>query len=163
MFGLDFKTIEEIKKAFPDELSCIEHLEKLRWSGLVISPFDPNSKVYFCKQKRYRCSNTGKYFNVKTNTIFYNSKIELQKWFIAIWLITNDNEIISSVALSEELEITQKSAWLMIKHIQNYFEIEKKYKPKKQLNRKKKKISEIEVVVEKDKLQLLEWLQLLKK
>lgn len=158
MFGDDFKTIDEIKKAFPDEQSCIEHLEKLRWNGLVISPFDPNSKVYCCKLKRYRCSTTGKYFNVKTNTVFYNSKIELQKWFIAIWLITSDNKIISSVELSEALKITQKSAWLMMQQIHKYFEVDKKH-----LRRKKKNLNEIEVVVEKDKLQLVEWLRLLKK
>jgi 16S rRNA C1402 (ribose-2'-O) methylase RsmI len=163
MFGEDFKTIDEIKKAFPNEQSCIELLEKIRWNGLVISPFDPKSRVYCCKQNRYRCSNTGKYFNVKTSTVFYNSKIELQKWFIAIWLVSSENKIITSVELSKELKITQKSAWLMIKHIQNYFELEEKYVSKKQKNHKNKRINEIEVVIEKDKLQLIEWLKLLKK
>jgi transposase-like protein len=163
MLGEDFKSILELKKAFPDEQSCIEHLEKIRWNGLVISPFDPNSKVYHCKQNRYRCRNTKKYFNVKTNTLFYNSKIELQKWFIAIWIITSKNELISSVALSETLEITQKSAWLMIKDIQHHFGVTKNVERKKLLKQKKKNVEEIEVVVEKDRLQLVEWLKQLKK
>jgi transposase-like protein len=163
MLSEDFKSISELKEAFPDEQSCIEHLERLRWNGLIVSPFDPNSKVYHCKQNRYRCRNSRKYFNVKTNTLFYNSKIELQKWFVAIWLITHENRTISSIELSETLEITQKSAWFMIKHIRHYFEFEKKSGEKKKLKEKKKKIDEIEVVIEKDRLQLVEWLKQLKK
>ncbi len=139
MLSEDFKSISELKEAFPDEQSCIEHLEKLRWNGLVISPFDPNSKVYHCKQNRYRCRNSKKYFNVKTNTLFYNSKIELQKWFVAIWLITHENRAISSIELSETLEITQKSAWFMIKHIRHYFDLRKKFGRKEKTQREKEK------------------------
>ena len=54
MLSEDFKSISELKEAFPDEQSCIEHLERLRWNGLIVSPFDPNSKVYHCKQNRSR-------------------------------------------------------------------------------------------------------------
>ena len=66
MINRDFNSILELMQAFPDEQSCIDHLEALRWNGYVISPFDPLSKVYKCKNNRYRCANTGKYFNVKT-------------------------------------------------------------------------------------------------
>ena len=42
----EFKSILDLIKAFPTEQSCIEHLEGLRWEGVVVSPFDENSKVY---------------------------------------------------------------------------------------------------------------------
>ena len=167
MIAVDFTSIKELKTTFPDELSCLLHLEKLRWNGHIISPFDPASKVYTCSEHRYRCRNTGKYFNVKTNSIFYNSRIELQKWFIAIWLVTSRENTISSTALSQELKITQKSAWLMLKNIKTHFNIgvvvkNKKQKPKK--NRPtENNIKEIEVIIETDKLQMSEWLKLLKK
>jgi transposase-like protein len=67
----------------------IEYLEQMRWGGIVESPFDSESKVYKCSKNRYKCKNTGKYFNVKTGSMFENSKISLQKWFLAIWLITS--------------------------------------------------------------------------
>ena len=51
----------------------------------------------------------------------------------------------------------------MIKHIRHYFDLEKKSGEKKKLKERKKKIDEIEVVVEKDRLQLVEWLKQLKK
>ena len=36
----DFKNIFDLIKAFPTEQDCINHLERLRWNGNVISPFD---------------------------------------------------------------------------------------------------------------------------
>lgn len=121
MINQDFNSILELLKAFPDEQTCIDHLEQLRWNGNVVSPFDPTSKVYNCKGNKYKCKNTGKYFNVKTNTIFDNTKMELQKWFLAIWLVTSHKKGISSLQLGRDLNITQKSAWFMLSRIRRCF------------------------------------------
>lgn len=120
----DFNSLIDLFAAFPDEQSCINHLEHLRWNGVVISPFDPTSKVYECKDNKYRCKNTGKYFNVKTNTLFDSSKIELRKWFAAIWLVTSHKKGISSLQLSRDIDVTQKTAWFMLQRIRNCFGIE---------------------------------------
>lgn len=124
MITENFKSILDLFKAFPTEQSCIEHLEKLRWDGFVVSPFDSTSKVYKCKDNRYRCKNTGKYFNVKTNTLFDNTKIELRKWFAAIWLVTSHKKGVSSLQLSRDIDVTQKTAWFMLQRIRNCFGIE---------------------------------------
>ena len=121
MINQDFKSILELLKAFPDEQSCIDHLEAIRWNGNVVSPFDATSKVYDCKGNKYKCKNTGKYFNVKTNTIFDNTKLPLQKWFLAIWLVTGHKKGISSLQLGRDLDITQKSAWFMLGRIRQCF------------------------------------------
>lgn len=124
MITENFNSILDLFKAFPTEQSCIDHLEKLRWNGFVISPFDSTSKVYKCKNNRYRCKNTGKYFNVKTNTLFDNTKIKLRKWFAAIWLVTSHKKGISSLQLSRDIDVTQKTAWFMLQRIRNCFGIE---------------------------------------
>lgn len=121
MINKDFKSILELIQAFPNEQACIDHLEALRWNGNVISPFDAKSKVYKCKDNKYRCKNTGKYFNVKTNTLFDNTKIELQKWFLAIWLVTCHKKGISSLQLARDIHVTQKTAWFMLQRIRNCF------------------------------------------
>lgn len=74
MINKEFNSIIELLEAFPNEQSCVNHLEQLRWEDNTISPFDEYSKVYKCKNNKYRCKNTGKYFNVKTNTLFDNTK-----------------------------------------------------------------------------------------
>lgn len=123
MTNTDFKSILDLIKTSPDEQSCIDHLEKLRWNGNVISPFEETSKVYKCKGNKYRCKNTSKYFNVKTNTIFDNTKLGLQKWFLAIYIVTSHKKSISSLQLSRDLDITQKSAWFMLQRIRQCFGI----------------------------------------
>lgn len=121
MINQDFNSILELIQTFPDQQSCIDHLEALRWNGNVVSPFDVDSKVYNCKGNKYKCKNTGKYFNVKTDTIFDNTKIELQKWFLGIWLVTAHKKGISSLQLGRDLNITQKSAWFMLSRIRQCF------------------------------------------
>jgi len=166
MINVDFHSKDDIIKTFPDETTCMQHLEQLRWNGFVSSPFDPISVVYSCSNNRFRCKNTGKYFNAKTGTLFHNSKIELQKWFIAIWIVSRRTRGITSVELAEELQVTQKSAWFMLQRIKKGLNPESlKKKPK---NRPKKKmeaadISKITVVADADRLQMHQWLELLKK
>lgn len=117
----EFKTIIELLQAFPDELSCIKHLEKLRWDGLVISPFDETSKVYKCKGNKYKCKNTGKYFNVRTGTIFEDTKVPLQKWFMALYIFSSHKKGISSHQLAKDIGITQKSAWFLLHRLRYAF------------------------------------------
>lgn len=124
MFNKEIKSVLDLIKAFPTEQSCIDHLEIIRWNGNVVSPFDATSKVYNCKGNKYMCKNTQKYFNVKTNTIFDNTKLELQKWFLAIWIVTSHKKGISSLQLGRDLDITQKSAWFMLQRIRKCFGIE---------------------------------------
>lgn len=123
MINKEFRSITELIDTFPDEQSCISHLEELRWSGNIVSPYDPISKVYHCKGNKYKCKSTGRYFNVRTGTLFDNSKVKLQKWFIAIYLITNHSKDTSSVQLSKDIDTTQKTAWQMLQRIRNYIDI----------------------------------------
>lgn len=124
MVNTNFKSVIDLLNAFPDEQSCIDHLEMIRWDGNVISPFNPESKVYKCANNKYRCKNTGKYFNVKTNTLFDSSKIDLRTWFLAIYLITNHKKGISSLQLGRDLNVTQKTAWFMLHRIRKCFGID---------------------------------------
>lgn len=117
----EFNSLLELITVFPDEQTCIEYLEYVRWEGNVISPYDPSSKVYKCKGNNYKCKNTGQYFNVKTGTMFHRSSIPLQKWFVAIWLVTSHKKGISSVQLGKDISVTQKTAWFMLQRIREAF------------------------------------------
>lgn len=124
MIDKDFESLFELQEAFPDEQSCIDYLEWIRWMGNVISPFDPTSTVYKCKNNQYRCKNTGLYFNVRTKTMYENSKIPLRKWFMAVWLITCDKKGVSSTELGRKIKVTQKTAWLMSMKIRKCFKMD---------------------------------------
>ena len=121
MVNKDFKSVLELLEAFPTEQDCINHLELLRWNGNIISPFDKSSKVYKCKGNKYRCKETGKYFNVRTATLFDNTKVPLKKWFLAIYIVTSHKKGISSLQLGKDIDVTQKTAWFMLQRIRNCF------------------------------------------
>jgi hypothetical protein len=116
-----FKSILDLLKAFPTEQACIDHLAQLRWNGNVISPFDKDSTVYTCKGNKYKCKSTGKYFNVRTATIFEDTKMPLQKWFMALYIFSSHKKGISSHQLSRDLDITQKSAWFLLHRLRYAF------------------------------------------
>jgi transposase-like protein len=118
----EFKSILDLIKAFPDEATCIKHLENLRWNGTPVSPFDAESQVYVCANNRYKCKNTGKYFNVKLGTIFEDTKIPLQKWFLALYIFSSHKKGISSHQLAKDIDVTQKSAWFMLHRLRYAFD-----------------------------------------
>jgi transposase-like protein len=124
MINTNIKSVLELLQTFSTEQICIEHLEQMRWGGIVVSPFDSLSRVYKCSNNKYRCKNTGKYFNVKTGSMFENTKISLKKWFLAIWLVTAHKKGISSIQLAKDINVTQKTAWFMLQRIRACFCIE---------------------------------------
>ncbi|SDS84178.1 ISXO2-like transposase domain-containing protein [Mucilaginibacter mallensis] len=117
----DFKSILDLIKTFPSEQECITRMEQIRWNGNVISPFDPESKIYKCAGNKYKCKNTGKYFNVKTNTIFDNTKIPLVKWFMALYVFSSHKKGISSHQLAKDIDVTQKTAWFILHRLRYAF------------------------------------------
>lgn len=65
-----------------------------------------------CKAKECR-----KQFSVKVGTIFEDSPLGLDKWFVAVWCIANAKNGISSCELARALEVTQKTAWFMLHRV----------------------------------------------
>ncbi len=110
-----FNTLIEVMKYFSDEKICLQHLKEMRWKDGIYCPHCGYEKIYsFSDDKRYKCSLCRKQFTAKVGSIFDNSKIPLQKWFVAIYLITSHKKGISSLQLGRDLGITQKSAWFIL-------------------------------------------------
>ena len=66
------------------------------------------------KIKGHRCKRCDKSFTVRNGTIFENSRLPLRTWIYAIYLLQTARKGVSSLQLSKELDITQKSAWFML-------------------------------------------------
>jgi len=123
MFNTNIKSILDLLKVFPTEQSCIDYLEHIIWSGTPVSPFDKESKVYKCANNQYKCLNTNKKFNIKTGTFLENTKVPLQKWMIAIWLLTTNKKGVSSINLAQQLGTTQKTAWFLAQRVRAAFNL----------------------------------------
>ena len=106
---------------FPDQQSCIAHLEQIRWANDPFCPLcgdhDVARKVEAGRQGRWNCHGCKSSFNVLSGTIFQKTKIPLQKWFLAISLMANAKKSLSSHQLARDLELNQKTAWFMQQRI----------------------------------------------
>jgi transposase-like protein len=120
----DPKTLQEAVLYFADPNNCREYLIARRWPNGVTCPTCGSDKVAFLeKYNRWQCSNTHsqRQFTSKTGTIFEDSPISLDKWLIAMWLIVNCKNGISSYEVHRALGITQKTAWFLDHRIRMVF------------------------------------------
>lgn len=109
-----FKTLMDFLAEFKDEKTCQAYFERIRFSGGEYCPHCGHAKINrFSDGKRFRCAKCRKDFTIKTGTVFGESKIGIQKWFVAIYLLTTSPKGISSVQLAKQIGVTQKTAWFM--------------------------------------------------
>lgn len=106
-----FESVKDLQRK--DEQWFIEYLEEIIWNGKPISPFDPTSKVYLCANGKYKCKNTGKYFTIKTGSIFERSKVKLSDFFYAGYMMFVNRKGIASLQLAEDLGVQQRTAWFI--------------------------------------------------
>lgn len=115
-----FKNLVSLMQYFSDEKVCLTHLKDMRWKDGIYCPHCGTEKVYsFSDGVRYKCSTCRKQFTAKVGSIFEGSKISLQKWFVAVYLISSHKKGISSLQLSKDLGITQKTAWFMLHRLRH--------------------------------------------
>lgn len=113
------KTLIEAVKFFSDINCCNAYMESIRWpDGKIKCPKCGGHRIgRIDTRKMLRCKDCRKQFSHKVGTIFEDSPLGLDKWFVAVWCVTNDKNGISSYELHRALGVTQKSAWFMLHRI----------------------------------------------
>lgn len=110
----------EFFKKFPDEESARNFFETRRWAGDPVCGHCGSVSVTECKDHKpmaYRCKDCRKHFSVRTGTVLAESRLPLQKWLLAIFMMTSARKGIPSTQMARELGITQKSAWFLAQRI----------------------------------------------
>lgn len=113
--GVTISTYEFMRR-FPTEREARSYIEGCRWHG---SPTCPKCGTTSRIQTRkidgyYRCLSCKIDFTVRTGTIFERSHVPLDKWLYTIYLLVTARKGISSLQLSKEIGVTQKTAWFML-------------------------------------------------
>lgn len=114
------KTLQEAIIFFGDAENCLTYMASRRWPNGAICPTCGRQDVSFlANQKKWQCksAHAKRQFSVKTGTIFEDSPLGLDKWLIAVWMITNCKNGISSYEVQRAIGVTQKTAWFMIHRI----------------------------------------------
>lgn len=116
----EFSTLKAFIDHFNTEEKCSKYLAEARWGKTPVCPHCGKSEKIYLFQNgiTYKCGTCGRKFSVRIGTVLEDSKLSLQKWFIAFYLVTSFKKGISSMQLSSVLGITQKSAWFILQRIQ---------------------------------------------
>jgi transposase-like protein len=114
------RTLQQAVIYFDHPDNCLSFMVSRRWPDGVECPtcgsrdvrFISTRRMWECKSKHPR-----KQFSVKVGTIFEDSALPLDKWLIAVWMVANCKNGVSSYEVARALGITQKSAWFMLHRI----------------------------------------------
>lgn len=110
---------------FADADKAREHLEKTRWPHGAVCPHcgsvddatnvggkAARPGVYQCNAKECR-----QQFSVTVGTVFESSKVPLNKWLLATYLMSSSKKGVSAHQLHRTLGVTYKTAWFMAHRI----------------------------------------------
>lgn len=120
----NFKSLLQVLDFFKEEQTCIDYLAQQRWGVTPSCPHCGNIGAY-TTNRGYKCKakECAKKFTVITGTTFENTKISLRLWLAAMYLCTAHKKGISSLQLSRDLNITQKTAWFLLHRIREMLAI----------------------------------------
>ncbi len=121
---------------FTDADKAREHLEAQRWPDGAVCPHcgvvgdDHVTKIVGARAKPskrnpegaerkglYQCNECRKQFTVTVGTVFERSKVPLNKWLLATYLMTSSKKGMSAHQLHRMIGVTYKTAWFMFHRI----------------------------------------------
>lgn len=115
--GITISTLQ-LFQMFPDQESARLYLESRLWPAGPRCPVcGLGERITARKGGYYRCNQCKEDFTVRTGTIFERSHVPLHKWLYAMYMLVTARKGISSMQLSKEIGITQKSAWFVLQRL----------------------------------------------
>jgi transposase-like protein len=122
------KTLQDAFAFFADPQNCIATAIKMQWpDGVVKCPTcgAPDAK-WMEKRSLFQCKtrHPKNQFSVKVGTIFEDSPIPLDKWFVVTWMLVSCRNGISSYEVARTIGVTQKTAWFMLHRLRKAMQME---------------------------------------
>lgn len=116
-----FKSLKSVMTYFDNEDLCKQILIEARWGNDVICP---HCGKHHCTRRadgRFRCNQCKHNFSCTTGTIFENTKLPLQSWFMAMYLVSSHKKGVSSLQIARDCEVSPKTAWFMLHKIRSLY------------------------------------------
>ncbi len=110
----------EFFNKFPNEEAARKFFEAKRWGNTPVCGHCGSVEVTECKDHKpmpYRYKGCRKHFSVRTAAVLAESRLPLQKWLLAIYMLTSARKGIPSTQVARELGVTQKTAWFLAQRI----------------------------------------------
>ncbi len=110
-------SLVDLMQHFPTDEKCRTMLEELRWPDGVRCPHCNGVKNYRTKRDQFFCDTCSYQFSVTSGTIFHDTHLPLQKWFLTIWLVTHSKKGISANQVKRTIGVSYKTAWYLCHRI----------------------------------------------
>ena len=117
-------SVVELFEMFPNDAAAEQWFEQQRWPNGITCPrcdSKRHSVIASRKPMPYRCKDCRKHFSVRVGTVMQDSNLDLQKWVIAIYMMTVGIKGTSSMRLHRDLKMTQSTAWHLMQRIRQSF------------------------------------------
>ena len=104
-------TVIQMLKTFPDDATAEKWFEQQRWPDGRFCPHCGSTNTREERNRKpmpFRCKDCRGHFSVKHGTAMQSSKVGLQKWAIAIYMMAKGIKGTSSTKLYRELGIRQR-------------------------------------------------------
>ena len=114
--GRDYPgTYREFAVMFPDELTCSNYLEQVRWPRRFSCPrCGVEGEAWRQSRGRLQCRACRHQASVTSGTILEKTRTPLTTWFEAAWLLTTAKSGMSAKTLERTLGVSYRTAWTML-------------------------------------------------
>jgi len=110
----------EFIEHFGTEEQCRAHLFAMRFgSGFVCPRCGHMHGVEIKTRLSMQCSNCGYQQSATVGTVMHDTKLPIQKWYYAIYLITSGKRGMSAKELQRHIKVTYKTAWYINQRIRS--------------------------------------------
>lgn len=125
-----------VHQKFATENAALDYLVKNRWPNGVQCVACDHDKVYGISTKGktgkpcrlFECAKCGHHFSATTGTLFHDSHLPLQKWFMAMALMCEAKKGLSALQVSRHLGVQYRTAWYLCHRIRRAMQ-EQELKP----------------------------------
>lgn len=111
-------SLSEFQRKFGNEEICLKRMFQLKWPDGYVCPCCKCREYSFIRTRHlYECKYCKNQTSATAGTAMHKTRVPLSKWFLAIYFITTDKRGISASLLSNILNVTYKTSWLMLHKI----------------------------------------------
>ena len=114
-------SLVEIYRRFPTREAAVAHLVRTRWPNGQICPAcgagTVATKAEASQADRLQCWSCQRSFSATVGTIFHNSHVDLQRWFLLIALMFGAKKGLTAMQAARVLEMRRPTVWKMMHRV----------------------------------------------
>ena len=114
--GIDYPgSYADLLAWFPDDASCLDYLDWLRWPAGFSCPFCGGAVAWRYRDGRWFCAGCAHRVSATAGTLFHGTRTPLTIWFAAAWYMTSQKQGISALGLKRVLGVgSEQTVWAML-------------------------------------------------